>query len=77
MTQPKYKAKLLTRSELAELVGPESATGVVRAGCSTEDWLLFEKHTREQGQPTKPNRANRRKTARLRQKAITRKRGQR
>jgi hypothetical protein len=68
------KAKLVTRAELAVLVGPGHATGVVRNGCSPEDWRVWIKHVEEQGQPTQPNRAGRRATKRLKQKALTKKR---
>jgi hypothetical protein len=65
------KARLTTREELRKLVGEGNATGIVRNQCSPEDWRQWEKHVAEQGQPTKPNRAGRRATARLKQKALT------
>lgn len=70
----KLKAVMVTRAELAEMVGEGNATGIVYDGCSVEDRLLFEKKIAEQGQPTKPNRASRRATKRAKQKAITAKR---
>jgi hypothetical protein len=66
------KAKLVTREELQELVGPGHATGVIRNQCSPEDWRVWNLHVLAQGQPTKPNRAGRRATARLKQKALAR-----
>jgi hypothetical protein len=68
------QAKLMTRAELQALVGPGHATGVIRNGCSVEDWQLWEKHVERQGQPTAPNRAGRRRTQRLKQRALTQKR---
>ena len=68
------KAKLMTREELRALVGPGLATGVVRYGCSPEDWRLWEKHVLEQGAPTAPNRRGRRRTVRIKAKALTQKR---
>jgi hypothetical protein len=67
-------AKLVTREELKGMVGEGNATGVVFDGITTEDRRLFEKRVREQGQPTQPNRASRRYTKKVRQKAITKKR---
>jgi hypothetical protein len=67
--EAKLKAKLVSRDQLVDLVGPDSATGVVRAGCSAEDWRLFQKHVNEQGQPSKPNRASRRQLKRVKQRA--------
>jgi hypothetical protein len=66
--------RLVSREQMKGLVGPGNATGVVYNGCSVEDRLLFEKHCAEQGQPTKPNRAGRRQTAKAKQKAITKRR---
>jgi hypothetical protein len=73
VTEKKTKAMMVTREELKKMVGPEHATGVVFNEVSPEDRRLFEKRVAEQGQPTKPNRAARRSTARLRQRAITKK----
>jgi hypothetical protein len=70
----RLQAKFVTRDELRKMVGSDSATGVVFDGVSPEDRLLFDKRVREQGQPSKPNRAARRSTARLKAKAITKKR---
>lgn len=67
------KAKLVTRAELQTLVGPGHATGVIRNGCSSEDWRVWNLHVERQGQPTAPNRAGRRATKRLKQKALARK----
>ena len=71
------KAKLMTREELKELVGEGYATGIIRNQCSPEDWRVWNKHVVAQGQPTAPNRANRRRVARLKQKALVKKKSHR
>jgi hypothetical protein len=68
------KAKLVTRDELKELVGEGNATGIVLNQCSLEDWRVWNKHVLAQGQPTAPNRVGRRRVARLKQKALAKKR---
>lgn len=68
------KAKLVTKDELKNLVGPGNATGIVWNGCDAEERKLMVKRIEREGGASAPNRENRRLQRKAKQKALTKKR---
>jgi hypothetical protein len=71
----KLRAQLVKQKDLPDVFGPGKATGVIWHRATPEDIRLFNKHVRDGEQPTAPNRAGRRRNQRLKQRAITNKKG--